>query len=754
MGVVDSVKRFTSLSLALLFATGVSFSQAARDSNSSRPADKKTPAADQDTNAAQANTAQPPLVMTEITVIATRESEEVKDVPQSVSVLNEEQVEKIHARNPVQMLSETPGVFTSQVASQGSPIVRGFNGNKVLYMWDGIRLNNGALFSGPNGFFNQIPEAAVGRMEIVRGPGAVQYGSDAIGGVINVITPRAEGFSQHFTYGGTLRGLYSSVDGERNNTGTFWFSTPRVNFSAGLTSQDVGNYATPRGIQRNVGFDANGGYFDSGFMLAPHQMLRTTFIQERRGNVATYTSSLLNLDGLPRNSDPWELRNIGKVDYDNDRFLANNNELRLYAYRQNYNQMREQLVDSLKATNRTRTLTNQEVYGGGTQDTLRWAHFRVVSGVDYRSEDLFSHKSLFALTKSANLTMTSVPNGNVPPGTYSAADAFAVATVSPIAKLTASVGLRYESDHLVSNPRPEDALTPFTVAALTLDKRWNAATWNAGAVYNVWGNWSLSGNVATAFRAPTFSDALSTSVPVFSSASATVPSPNIRPERSVTYEAGPRYVGHDLNASVSFYTTQLTDLLAGVPNGAIAIPGVGTVIALQNTNIGAGYVRGIEAYAAKRFMKNFVINGNLTYTRGMDTRNDVYLRFIPPTFGTIGFGYNAPSKRWWTMTSVTAVDRLRHHAPQDELDAGFSRDPGFGSPSLTNPAYRPGFQIPGYALLNQRIGYRVWQHGDKQSLELTADFNNVLNKSYREAYSQQELLAPGFGAAIGGRFSF
>ncbi|WP_075088203.1 TonB-dependent receptor plug domain-containing protein [Verrucomicrobium spinosum] len=94
-------------------------------------------------------------------------------------MVDKETLERRQARTPVEMLQEEPGVWAVSVAAQGSPILRGQIGNRVLYLWDGIRINNGALFGGPNGFFNQFPVGAVDHMEVIRGAGAVQYGSDA-----------------------------------------------------------------------------------------------------------------------------------------------------------------------------------------------------------------------------------------------------------------------------------------------------------------------------------------------------------------------------------------------------------------------------------------------------------------------------------------------------------------------------------------------------------------------------------------------
>jgi outer membrane receptor protein involved in Fe transport len=100
------------------------------------------------------------------------------------------------------------------------------------------------------------------------------------------------------------------------------------------------------------------------------------------------------------------------------------------------------------------------------------------------------------------------------------------------------------------------------------------------------------------------------------------------------------------------------------------------------------------------------------------------------------------------------VDTLRHHAPGDETDAGFSRDPAYGSPSASNPPINPAYEIPGYAVTNLRAGARVWQDAHKRRFDVTLDINNLFNTSYREAYAQQELVAPGLNVVLGGRLTF
>jgi outer membrane receptor protein involved in Fe transport len=170
-------------------------------------------------------------------------------------------------------------------------------------------------------------------------------------------------------------------------------------------------------------------------------------------------------------------------------------------------------------------------------------------------------------------------------------------------------------------------------------------------------------------------------------------------------------------------------------------------------NSGSGYVRGAEIASAYRLTSQWSLLANFTDTRGQDTFNKTPLRFIPPANGLAAILWEDRTHRFRAEANETMMDRLRRPAPGDLLDAGFSVDPGYGSPSATNPAYRPGFQIPGYEVANLRFGVKLLDEG-KNIVDLTTDLNNVLNQRYREPYSQQQILAPGFGAVVGLRWRF
>jgi outer membrane receptor protein involved in Fe transport len=89
-----------------------------------------------------------------------------------------------------QALKEEAGVLAQQTtASQGSPILRGFTGQRNLYLLDGVRYNTAAWRDGPSQYLAWLPASDAERIELVRGPASSQYGSDALGGTVGVFSP-------------------------------------------------------------------------------------------------------------------------------------------------------------------------------------------------------------------------------------------------------------------------------------------------------------------------------------------------------------------------------------------------------------------------------------------------------------------------------------------------------------------------------------------------------------------------------------
>ncbi len=128
----------------------------------------------------------------EIQVTATRRPVRVNEVP---SALTSIQANSVQANKLVtDALSAEPGVFLQQTTpGQGAVIIRGLKGSAILHLVDGVRLNNAIFRSAPTQYFALVPPGAVERIEVVRGSPTSLYGSDAVGGVVQLVT-RVPGF--------------------------------------------------------------------------------------------------------------------------------------------------------------------------------------------------------------------------------------------------------------------------------------------------------------------------------------------------------------------------------------------------------------------------------------------------------------------------------------------------------------------------------------------------------------------------------
>ena len=126
----------------------------------------------------------------EIVVTATRRAEKAFAMPYSINVQGLIELQEFRqVRTLPDALRELAGVMVQKTGhGQGSPYIRGFTGLRTLFLIDGIRLNNSTFREGPNQYWNTVDPFSVYRLELVKGPSSVLFGSDAIGGTVNAIS--------------------------------------------------------------------------------------------------------------------------------------------------------------------------------------------------------------------------------------------------------------------------------------------------------------------------------------------------------------------------------------------------------------------------------------------------------------------------------------------------------------------------------------------------------------------------------------
>lgn len=202
-------------------------------------------------------------------VSAARHRQSRAETPRSVSVITGEEIRRRNFRNVPEAVAGLTGVFLQQTNyGGGSPILRGMIGNRILLLVNGVRMNNGTYRLGPNQYLNLIDIHRVERIEVVRGAGSVLYGSDAFGGVINVITRSAPDPRAGPELAASVQVRGSSAD--RSGAGRLELSGARgpLSFTAGFTSEGFGDLRAggQTGLQPFTGYSQSGA--DAHFTLA------------------------------------------------------------------------------------------------------------------------------------------------------------------------------------------------------------------------------------------------------------------------------------------------------------------------------------------------------------------------------------------------------------------------------------------------------------------------------------------------------
>lgn len=209
-------------------------------------------------SAQQDSTALDPVVVT-----ATRSETPVSALNAAVTVITREQLTLLQGSDVGDALSQVAGVDVIRSGGPGqSPLsvfIRGSESNHTLVLVDGVRMNDGI-----NGLasLEDIPLEAIERIEVVKGPRSNQWGSDAIGGVIHIITRQAAqtGFSGDVA---ARYGRYNSTD----FSGTLGYRAADGGIGLTLERQDTDGYPSFKGATLDAGHENLAGSLSADYRL-------------------------------------------------------------------------------------------------------------------------------------------------------------------------------------------------------------------------------------------------------------------------------------------------------------------------------------------------------------------------------------------------------------------------------------------------------------------------------------------------------
>ena len=194
-----------------------------------------------------------------ITVVSRNLKITEKASPYSITKLDQRQIASSAFRTTPEALMGSSGVFIQKTNhGGGSPFIRGLTGNQTLMLVDGIRLNNSTFRYGPNQYLNTIDMFTIDKIEVAKGIGAIEYGSDAMGGVINLSTKENEYSSRPNLHASTL-GKFISSNMEQTSRSEISFSNAKLAIQGGLSFRNYGNLRGGGniGVQNPTGYNEN-----------------------------------------------------------------------------------------------------------------------------------------------------------------------------------------------------------------------------------------------------------------------------------------------------------------------------------------------------------------------------------------------------------------------------------------------------------------------------------------------------------------
>lgn len=563
----------------------------------------------------------------EVIVTAARQQGSAFNRPEAISVLNRRKLSLLAPMSMPDALSSIPGVWMQKTNhGGGSPFIRGLTGYQTLLLIDGVRFNNTTFRSGPNQYLNTIDPLMTERIEIIRGQGSVQYGSDAIGGVVQMFTHSPEFTSGDTKLRGQLYSKYLSSNMEKTGRMAVGMGGRNLAFTAGFTSKNLGDIKAGGnlGTQRPTGYDEHSFDFKLRQKIKGQHLFTAAYQRHIQTDVPLYHKIVTG--EYERYHFDTQQRDMAYVRWETFSKQKMWSEMRLTQSFQHSLETRSKRKTSETTTKKEedKVSTLGTVFEVVSRPSDQWS---ISSGVEFYYDKVNS--SGLEYTQG---TSTATSYRGLYPDNSSAAN-FAAFSLHTLKKdrISFSFGGRYNAVWL----NVADELFGTTTITPT------ALVGNAGIVYELNEGINLIGTVNTGFRAPNINDVSSFGIADFRYE---VPNFDLKPEKSLNFEVGLKTKKDRLSSGIYLFRNQLRDLIANV---ATTYQGQSTMDGVQvyrRENVRSAVVQGVESELELLLSESFLAQANMTYTHGQNTSKDEPMRRIPPLYGSTGLFYHINSK--------------------------------------------------------------------------------------------------------------
>lgn len=593
-------------------------------------------------------------------VTATRTAMTVKETPSTVEIVDSKKLEQTQAKTLHDALKGALGVNVfNDFQGRSNVSIRGSESRHVLIMVDGKRLGGEAAYNSANAWdVDRIRMEDVERVEIIRGPAGALYGSDAMGGVINVITKTPDKTTADINY---EYGWYEDGKGA-GYKGNLYLQGAEGNYSykinAGLNKNRP--YLDPKGSGDSMNFYGKqqplslyvGYKFDNGNELS------VDFSKIKEENQKSTTSTTVMMPGKVWQDKVQTIYNDNKrTDYaitykgSDDKqdwmFRAYKSVFDKHYKNQNLTRMtmmgrpqgwklQDPKVDTVKRT--LSVIEGKDTFNLSDKNKL-------TAGFEYRKD-----QSEGTRLKKPN---TSLADGN-------AHDAYDKAAINYLAA--------YVQDEF----RPDDKwLIIPSVRFDHSDQFSNKLTGNLAATYNAADDVRIKAVVGQGYKTPTVNDLY-----IFWEMYAANPggkgqfyvgNPDLKPEKSLSYELSvEKDWGDRSTVHLGVFRSEVKDLISTYWTGKLTdddpdlYPGVKGDMIMAYENIPEATLQGVELYGSHRLGKNIYLNAGYTFLDAKDKTNGTRLKDRAKHQVTFGVSYQPENIYAWDL-SFDLVSNLGYY---------------------------------------------------------------------------------------------
>jgi hemoglobin/transferrin/lactoferrin receptor protein len=674
------------------------------------------------------------LLLEAVQVTAGRSRRAESAVTAPVSILDREALERAQPTKVGDVFAREPGVEVEGSGPfLGLPVIRGLSGNRVLVLVDGQRLNNAREAINFGGVQPSLVDVdRIERVEILRGPASVLYGSDALGGIVNIITREAPFATNGVRVGGSVSTRYSTVDDGRVVTGEVSVAASRFRARAGASWRAASDFESPEGVVVNSGAESLDLSAQLEYVLSAAQRVRLGIDGFEAENVG-----LPGTSGVFTGSYPFTDRERFAVEYVADA-LPTIGSLRLEAYVQNQNENFATVLDlppisagpfNLLIDTETERVGDITTLGFAARAATTLGAGHLLSyGVDFFRDDVDERR------REETVTVSEPTSPGPPPSTTTRVDSIPTTPASRFQGLGIYLqdemelgrwrlvpGVRFDRFDIDTEPlvRPEG-----TIAAE--DRAESAVSASLGILFQATPHVHPVLNIGRAFRTPNIIERFFFGPG--SQGGLTVPNPELDNETSLNVDVGFKLRFPTFRGSVTYFHNRVDDFITFVPATFNGDSTFGGQPITRVDNVGEVRIQGIEAaaeYLIATGASRWTLFGNFSYTAGEDLKTDQPL-FVPPAKSVLGLRWNDAGQHHGAGLSLRAV------ASQDDVPAGFDDTAGFTVIDV-----------------HGSIGLRAWLGRD---ITLRFGVENVMDRAYREPFNAN--LSPGRNFELTARVGF